>query len=394
MVEFIDFDVESSSSYCYDDLYVYNGENTDVPLIDKYCNINMPDKIYASNNSGTLTFKFTSDNGVNKRGWIAHIKSANTYDVTFKITDGAELLDTAIVELTNITDTAYSGIVTFNNIFSLGDKKYTVSKNGYTLVTASIGEINSDTTIIVLLQEMPDICFTATNNAAPLENVQVKFDNKIKYTGADGKVFFYDITPGAKIFAATLSGYVDTTGVVDVGENDICIYLPMKKTPVYNLTFKVSDNDGFVQNAKITIGDSIKFTDTNGEAVLTELIAGNYVFHITKNGYEEYNSNVEITNQDIVKEITLTKITGINNISESDIISVYPNPVTDNRELEINSSVSIDKVMLFNYTGELLITKTDKSEKIKINLSELSSGIYILQVNVSNNKYFEKVIIN
>jgi len=393
MVEFIDFDIESSSSYCYDKLKVYDGEDINSTLINEYCSINAPDKIYASNSSGALTFKFTSDNGINKRGWIAHIKSANTYKVTFNITDGSELLDAAIVEFVNKTDTAYAGIVTFNNVFSLEYKDYTVSKTGYISVTSSIGEICSDTTITVLLQEMPDICFTTIYNAKPLENVEIKFDGQIKYTDDDGKVFFNDVTSGSKIFLASLNGFVDTIGVVDITDHDICIYLPMREVPVYTLTFKVSDNDGFVQDAKITVDNSIKFTDENGKAVLIGLIAGNYGFKITKEGYENYNSNIEITDQNIVKEVTLIKSSGIGDISNSGFITIYPNPVKEKGELDINSSKTIDMVKIFNYTGKLLITKNVSSEKINVNLSDLSSGIYILQVTIGDNKYFEKVII-
>jgi hypothetical protein len=67
-VTFTTFDIENN----YDFLYIYNGPNTGSPLIGTYTGTPaVPFTITSS--SGSLTFRFTSDNIINRPGWAATI---------------------------------------------------------------------------------------------------------------------------------------------------------------------------------------------------------------------------------------------------------------------------------------------------------------------------------
>jgi len=69
-LDFSSFDVESG----YDFLYIYDGTSTSATLIGQYHNGNPPPtSIIATNASGCLTFRFTSDYSVNGAGWEALI---------------------------------------------------------------------------------------------------------------------------------------------------------------------------------------------------------------------------------------------------------------------------------------------------------------------------------
>ncbi|WP_072863272.1 Calx-beta domain-containing protein [Arenibacter palladensis] len=69
-LDFNSFDVESG----YDFLYVYDGTTTSATLIGQYHNGNPPPStITATNASGCLTFRFTSDYSVTGAGWEASI---------------------------------------------------------------------------------------------------------------------------------------------------------------------------------------------------------------------------------------------------------------------------------------------------------------------------------
>ncbi len=74
VVEFENFDLESSEQCMYDYLEIYNGENIQATLIGKYCGTNNPGKIISTDQSGALTFKFHSDEGMAANGWKAYIK--------------------------------------------------------------------------------------------------------------------------------------------------------------------------------------------------------------------------------------------------------------------------------------------------------------------------------
>ena len=68
-VEFQSFELENN----WDFLYIYDGTNTSATQIGTYTGSNGPGTVTATNQAGALTFKFTSDSGVTKAGWEAHV---------------------------------------------------------------------------------------------------------------------------------------------------------------------------------------------------------------------------------------------------------------------------------------------------------------------------------
>ena len=68
-VNFTQFNTESG----YDYLYIYNGTSTAAPQIGRYDGTTSPGTVMATNEAGALTFKFTSDSGVNAAGWVASV---------------------------------------------------------------------------------------------------------------------------------------------------------------------------------------------------------------------------------------------------------------------------------------------------------------------------------
>ncbi len=68
-VTFTEFSTESG----YDYLYIYDGTSTSATQIGRYDGSNNPGTVTATNADGALTFKFTSDSGVNATGWVATV---------------------------------------------------------------------------------------------------------------------------------------------------------------------------------------------------------------------------------------------------------------------------------------------------------------------------------
>lgn len=70
------------------------------------------------------------------------------------------------------------------------------------------------------------------------------------------------------------------------------------------------------------------------------------------------------------------------------VIHIYPNPVA--QLLYINSGTSIDKnaiACIYNSTGKIVLCQTVNSAQQSIDVSALSAGIYIVQLNGSNVKF-------
>lgn len=71
-------------------------------------------------------------------------------------------------------------------------------------------------------------------------------------------------------------------------------------------------------------------------------------------------------------------------------IKVYPNPVIDNLTIKFNIDENISKINLFNTQGQLV--KSLDTNNLQINVSDLSSGYYFLEVITENNRYVQKFI--
>ena len=73
---FEEFALESN----YDFLDIYDGSSTNAPHIGQYTGSDSPGTVTATNSEGALTFRFTSDYGVNEPGWKAAVHCVGTYD--------------------------------------------------------------------------------------------------------------------------------------------------------------------------------------------------------------------------------------------------------------------------------------------------------------------------
>jgi hypothetical protein len=73
---FSSFSTESG----YDYLYIYDGSSTSASLIGQYSGTTSPGIVTASNSSGALTFRFTSDRNTTSAGWAASITAITPKD--------------------------------------------------------------------------------------------------------------------------------------------------------------------------------------------------------------------------------------------------------------------------------------------------------------------------
>ncbi len=67
---------------------------------------------------------------------------------------------------------------------------------------------------------------------------------------------------------------------------------------------------------------------------------------------------------------------GNNELSKNDNLSIYPNPVNTN--LYIDTEGTVENIQIFNLKGQLIIAVKDNAKTIDV--SELSNGVYVIQV--------------
>lgn len=74
-----------------------------------------------------------------------------------------------------------------------------------------------------------------------------------------------------------------------------------------------------------------------------------------------------------------SNITSIGEIYNNEKISVYPNPT--NSLIQINSTIEIKNIKIFNMTGHIIYSTNPCSVNYSLNLSEFGSGPYILVID-------------
>jgi predicted extracellular nuclease len=76
-------------------------------------------------------------------------------------------------------------------------------------------------------------------------------------------------------------------------------------------------------------------------------------------------------------------------------VRVYPNPVTDGGFLTVETNETIARVEIFDLTGKLVSTQLRgvNAEIGRINLKDLNTGVYILNVYMTNNVTFSTQVV-
>jgi len=119
----------------------------------------------------------------------------------------------------------------------------------------------------------------------------------------------------------------------------------------------------------------------------------------TENGLEISNNPIYSFiiehDREIQANFQLLSPTSVN-ITNMDMPKVYPNPASEWLYIETDNSHAFTSVILYNTMGQKLIhydTSLDYGEMITVNVSELTAGIYLLQLLGENKQHYQKVIL-
>ena len=137
-------------------------------------------------------------------------------------------------------------------------------------------------------------------------------------------------------------------------------------------------------------GDVLQQFGDKNEALVVKTVSNNYKL-ITEKGYSVSNSY--FTSKDVYS------LTGTLSVNQASAISkkasiAYPNPVKNILNITNPSNKSGDKSLkVFSIGGKLVLQKNISDEKedfIKLDVSNLQSGVYIYRINEVNNKFIKE----
>ena len=108
--------------------------------------------------------------------------------------------------------------------------------------------------------------------------------------------------------------------------------------------------------------------------------------------YRQYATNNANANNPMYTFNTGT-IMGINNIENENTLSVYPNPASENITINYTSSSKNTSLKIYDATGRLVKNMENiKSGESTINISELESGLFLINLQDGNNSITKRFI--
>ena len=120
--------------------------------------------------------------------------------------------------------------------------------------------------------------------------------------------------------------------------------------------------------------------------------AGSADIQIKFESYNGFGNNLFIDNVSIKSTFDINE----NDLS-FDNITIYPNPTDGILFVKIKSWLGNAEIKLINYSGQLIQTKSIKSANensiVEFNLSELSKGVYFIQVQSDTHLFIDKLIL-
>jgi hypothetical protein len=88
--------------------------------------------------------------------------------------------------------------------------------------------------------------------------------------------------------------------------------------------------------------------------------------------------------------VTLSTCVGIEEYTNDDNITIYPNPATSTFTIE--SKYQVQSIQIYNLLGEEILNTTPNNNQYTININQFSKGIYFVEIKTENGVVRKKVV--
>jgi hypothetical protein len=96
-----------------------------------------------------------------------------------------------------------------------------------------------------------------------------------------------------------------------------------------------------------------------------------------------------LTDSTLIYESTPDQPNGISYIGQRNSMSIFPNPATDFVVIKNNMKQSIGQISVYNTTGSLVLSENTQQSNVSLNLAQLATGLYT--VNINNDGQIQKL---
>jgi hypothetical protein len=265
-----------------------------------------------------------------------------------------------------------------------------VQKEGYLDYSINAMQIYADKRIIINLTLKPfNVLLKIEDRAShePVYRAIVNYRDIQKLTSSAGEVNFENMTRDNFSFTVKHLDYFDQIESFNVlNDTIIVIYMTNKLARV---NFYISDASGPLENAAVTVGNFQLLTNIEGYTTFTRRQARTeYPFFIHFDGYKDVQDSLYLE-QDTTVYIRVEPLTGKTDNQEM-LLNIYPNPVQD--KIYISFYEEKGNIHLLSMDGKIIASRNLHRGTQYIDLSSLSNGCYMMNLQTENGKWKQLVI--
>ena len=215
------------------------------------------------------------------------------YDVVFTVEDTqGNTIENAVITINGIPYP--EGQYVIPNITD-GDYDYSVSKYAFETVAGSFTVDQEDVEINVVMEALDT--FEATFEVEDLYGNEI-IDAVIAINGVDfdpGHYVIDNLVADTYSYSVSREGFESFEGNFTITDDDITVEVQLQD--IYNIVFNVTNNLGDVLNDATIVFDGTSLPQ--GQYSIENVIPGTYSYVVTRPLHFDYESEVDVTNQDL-----------------------------------------------------------------------------------------------
>lgn len=367
-------------------------------------------------NSQTITFPTIPDKNYNDAAFNPGATSSSGQAVQYEVTSGPAKVVNNQIELTGVNGTVYvqAKQVGGNGYCAAIPQLQSFNVSGGHYAQMYVGGTFNNWSMKSM--EFENNTWRLKNQVLLAGNYELKFANTNNFSGQDwgnatGLAGTAQQTTGG---GANISFTITTPGTYSIDFNDITLQYNIQFTPNHQQNMFVGgsfsgwalqqmtlENEVWTKNnVAFTSGDhELKFANTSnwsgddwgnangteGFAQLTTGGAPNIKFNLPNSG------NYNIAFNDMTLYYQISSSLSVNDVRKKDVL-VYPNPAKE--KIFISSEREIIKSYeIYDMSGRIIQTQKTNCKKCEIDVTKLSKGNYMLNVNLNDRVVGQKIII-
>ncbi len=254
----------------------------------------------------------------------------------------------------------------------------TATSNYSVTGTSALGCVSANTAIS-----------SVTVNAAPVISVNSgAICSGQSFTMVPSGANTYTYSNGSAVATPTANASYTVTGTNTLGctGNAAISTVTVNAVPTVTASSSTSGSICAGQSVSLTATGATTYSWNTGATTAVIAVSPSVTTTYTVNGSSNGCSNVSTVTQNV------NSCVGIQTIAnQSSAVSVYPNPSTGIFTVEFANGLN-KTINVTDITGRIVLTTSSTSDKVNVNISTLSNGIYYIKVISNNNTEVIKVV--